>query len=212
MTFPIRKIAVFVGLILLIANISEGRIHEHRKMHSRQNFSRQTSQELRGSRDVETKLNLWADEAGLHRFQNVPELFRAQENGALVPLSDDATIQIDPRLHSWYRWCLPQTKSFLIGFAHEHFLLFNRPIQVNSAVRTRVYQIAMRRYNRNAAPVDGPTASLHMTGAAVDITKIGVSGRELLWMRSYLVAMERAGIIDATEEFHQAVFHIVVLR
>ena len=89
---------------------------------------------------------------------------------------------------------------------------FGESLQVNSCVRTVVYQRALAGRNGNAARVSGSRASLHLTGSAVDITKVGMSARQIRWMRERLLRNERQGMVEATEEFVQSVFHVVVFK
>jgi hypothetical protein len=51
-----------------------------------------------------------------------------------------------------------------------------------------------------------------LSGATIDVAKRGMSRRQLKWIRNYLLELQNAGLIDAEEEFHQAVFHITVYR
>ena len=85
-------------------------------------------------------------------------------------------------------------------------------LQVNSAVRTVDFQAHLIEYNGNAAPIEGDTASPHLTGEAVDLAKHGLSRVEIAWMRAYLAPLIAAGKIDVEEEFQQACFHISVYR
>jgi hypothetical protein len=83
---------------------------------------------------------------------------------------------------------------------------------VNSAVRTVEFQHWLRKRNRNAADLDGDTASPHLTGATIDVSKRWMSRKQLKWMRDYLLAFQTAGMIDVEEEFRQRVFHITVYK
>jgi hypothetical protein len=58
----------------------------------------------------------------------------------------------------------------------------------------------------------GDVVSPHLTGAAVDIAKDGLSRQEMAWMRRRLLILESSGKIDVEEEFQQACFHITVYR
>jgi hypothetical protein len=51
--------------------------------------------------------------------------------------------------------------------------------------------------------------SVHPTGMAVDLRR--PSGRCLTWLRRTLLAAERRGAIEATEERHPPHFHVAVL-
>ena len=77
-------------------------------------------------------------------------------------------------------------------------------------MRTVEYQKQLLETNGNAAAAD--VVSPHLTGATVDIVKQGLSKREMGWMRSWLLPLEKAGMIDVEEEFHQSCFHITVYK
>jgi hypothetical protein len=66
--------------------------------------------------------------------------------------------------------------------------------------------------NKNAAPVSGPTSSSHLGGSTVDITKKGLTKDEIRWMRKALLKLEAQDLVEATEEFRQSVFHIMVYK
>jgi hypothetical protein len=77
-------------------------------------------------------------------------------------------------------------------------------------VRTVDFQRSLMQVNGNAAAPEGELASPHLTGAAVDIGKKGLSMQEIAWMRAFLLPLQQAGKIDVEEEFYQACFHISV--
>jgi hypothetical protein len=66
--------------------------------------------------------------------------------------------------------------------------------------------------NGNAAPADGNIASPHLSGAAIDIAKKGLTMSEVAWMRGYLLPLQMAGKLDVEEEFYQSCFHITVYK
>jgi hypothetical protein len=66
--------------------------------------------------------------------------------------------------------------------------------------------------NGNAAAAEGEIVSPHVTGATIDITKHGMSAREIYWMRGRLLALQNEGKLDVEEEFQQACFHITVYK
>ena len=85
------------------------------------------------------------------------------------------------------------------------------PIQLNSAVRTAEQQKKLRRHNRNAAPIEGRTASSHLAGLTVDIGKGGFSKKQHKWIESYFAKLrDLKGLIEVAEERRQAVFHVMV--
>jgi len=81
---------------------------------------------------------------------------------------------------------------------------------VNSAVRTVEQQKKLRRRNRNAAPIDGDTASSHLAGTTVDLAKRGLTRKQKKWLDAYLKNLQDQGLIEAAEERRQACYHIMV--
>lgn len=166
---------------------------------------------LKGSPESMERQNVRADEDNLFRVSE-KSLQYFKDRGLLVPLSATKSIKIDSRLSEKYRWCRPCTKKFLTDLGEEYEARFGRPIQVNSAVRTIEHQQLLRVTNGNAAPhTPGPRQSSHLTGATVDLAKLGMSLDEMAWMRRVLSNLMQEGLIEAVEEHRQAVFHIMVL-
>jgi hypothetical protein len=146
----------------------------------------------------------------LVRIQDDEQLdeLRVQRELVLVPAS--ASLRVNPDLPANRRYCRPWTAQFLSDLARVHYARFHRPLQVNSAVRTVAFQRELMGINGNAAAADGDLASPHLTGAAVDIGKKGLTLQEIAWMRAWLLPLQAAGKIDVEEEFYQACFHITV--
>lgn len=149
---------------------------------------------------------------GLVRIEDETDLSSRIAHKLLVPVpvSDDLTINQDLPAH--HRYCRPWTARFLTDLARAHAAMFHKPLEVSSAVRTVVYQQHLREINGNAAPAIGDIVSPHLTGAVVDIAKGGMSQREIVWMRRWLLPLEAEGKIDVEEEFEQACFHIAVYK
>lgn len=57
-------------------------------------------------------------------------------------------------------------------------------------------------------PANSVPESVHPTGMAVDLRK--PSGKCLRWLRSTLLALEKSGVAEATEEFTPPHFHVAV--
>jgi hypothetical protein len=100
--------------------------------------------------------------------------------------------------------------AFLDDLSRDYYKQFRTPIQVNSAVRTVEQQRKLRRHNGNAAPEVGETASSHLAGITVDITKRGMSRKQHKWMADYLAKLKTDGVIEPEEERRQPVFHVMV--
>lgn len=165
---------------------------------------------LKGTLASLTAENRAADEDKLTRISDSAMLERFKERGILVFISSTTALRVDTRLNSCYAWARPWARLFLQRLSDQFQRQFHQALQVNSAVRTAKYQAELRKRNGNAAKSTGSTASTHLTGATVDITKKGLSAVEIQWLRSILRELEERGVLFATEEFLQAVFHVFV--
>lgn len=174
-----------------------------------ENLEGQTSEpSLLGTRENLMRLNEMADKEGVKRFSNDHEVFMEVEKGGLVSIPQ--TFCVDERLEKRFQWVTLQTSRILGDLGLEFREIFGKCLKVTSAVRTTERQHRLALVNPNAVPAHGPRRSLHLTGTTVDITKINLSKVELDWLRIRLFELEIQGVIDATEETFQAVFHITV--
>lgn len=168
---------------------------------------------LKGSRESLLRQNQRVlVEDDLERIQDDAQLEFLTRTSRLVALPEGRSLKVAAHLSPDRRYCRPWTARFLMEFANAHYATWRGPIQVNSAVRTVEYQQWLRRRNRNAADLEGETASPHLTGATIDISKRWMSRSQLKWMRDYLLTLQNAGAIDVEEEFRQRVFHITVYK
>jgi hypothetical protein len=167
---------------------------------------------LRGSRASLLRQNERDDAEGLTRIQDQAQLLDLEATGKLVPIPVSVGLRVNASLSPDRRYCRPWTALFLAALARSHYARFHRPIEIDSAVRTVSFQRHLELINGNAAPAEGDLASPHLTGAAIDIGKKGMSFSEIAWMRGWLLPVQTADRIDVEEEFHQACFHIDVYR
>ncbi len=165
---------------------------------------------LKGSHDSLVRQNAEIDRLQLVRIQNDQALEELIARDQLVALPQSNFVRIDPRLEESRRFCRPWTGLFLQDFGQAYYKQFHRPIQVNSAVRTVEQQERLARYNHNAAPAEGETASSHLAGLTVDIAKKGMTRRQRAFTEHYLVNMHNLGLVEAVEERRQACFHVMV--
>ncbi len=210
-----RTIIYLLALLLIFPNLaSASRRRTVRHLHKHTLKTQNTLPELKGSKESIRRQNSIADAEGLKRFMSERELAMAKVEGTLVALPQNEFVDLDERLDVTYRWCLPRTRDFLNNLGEEYFERFGSRIQVNSAVRTMEHQKALRRHgNGNAILSRDPAEwSSHITGATVDITKKSMNPAELRWMRVRLITLENQGLVEATEEFHQLVFHVMVFK
>lgn len=167
---------------------------------------------LRGSREVLIHQNTMANNDGLERIRDDAALDRLRAEHALVSFPLSGSLHINEDLPYNRRCARPWTVQFAADIARDFYNRFHQPLQVNSAVRTVMYQARLQRVNGNAAATDGDAASPHLTGQAIDFGKRGMNTAQLAWMRAYLLPLIEAGKIDVEEEFQQACFHISVYR
>ncbi len=169
-------------------------------------FSQTSS--LVGSKDSLRKQNEMADIEGLPRIRNLKELREMINAKIFLPIT--SSVKIDKRLEEERRVSLPRVNNFLDDYVVSFINFFGRQFQVNSVVRTAEFQLRLFLTNPNAAPVEGERASPHLTGSTVDIGKLGMSEDELRFMRHTLLRLEEQNVIEASEEWGQACFHIMV--
>lgn len=130
----------------------------------------------------------------------------------LVPIPEGSGLTASDALTENHKYCRPWTALFLKDLSHAHAKEFAGPIYVSSAVRTVEYQKHLMRRNGNAAAAEGDVVSPHLTGATIDIAKKGMTRKEIVWMRDWLLPLQEAGRIDVEEEFRQSCFHITVYK
>ena len=165
---------------------------------------------LKGSPESQIKQNAAADRSELIRIKDDTELETMKATGQLVHIPDTPGVRVDARLHERFRFVRPWVATFLVDLGKDFKERFGEEIQINSAVRTIEYQIEISGRNRNAAETTGEKRSSHLTGSAIDIAKLRLTGEQKLWLRTRLVTLELGNTIEATEEHYQAVFHVMV--
>jgi len=172
---------------------------------------------LRGSKAALALENAVADRFKLERFADVTALRAAIASRKLIPLAatdayavDETLGELDSGNRSLYSHCRPWVKTFLDAVLGEAHRRFGGKLLVTSLVRTVAYQAAIKRaYPKAAAAGDSPARrSSHLTGSTVDITLKEMPYDTRLWLRRKLIALEKAGAVQATEE--RACFHIMV--
>lgn len=165
---------------------------------------------LRGSHDSLLRQNEEIDRLKLTRINDDQQLEELELNGELVGLHDSKAMLIAPNLELNRRFCRPWTRAFLEDLSQAFYAEFHQPIQVTSAVRTVDQQARLQRWNHNAAPIDGDTASSHLAGLTVDIGKRPMSGKQRAWIDRYMLKLQQLGLVEAAEERRQACYHIMV--
>ena len=167
---------------------------------------------FRGSHEMLVNENIKLDAMELPRIEDDEQLELLEDSEDLVPIEESRSLKVASNLLANRRYCRPWTRDFAEDFGDAFYTEFHRPIQINSAVRTAEQQKKLRRHNRNAAPQEGDTASTHLTGVTLDISKRGLTRKQHQWIEQYFLPMKNAGVIDPIEERRQPVFHVVVFE
>ena len=165
---------------------------------------------LRGSHDSLLRQNEEIDRLKLTRIADDQQLEDLELRGELVSLQESRALQIAPNIELNRRFCRPWTRAFVEDLSQAFYAEFHQPIELTSAVRTVDQQSRLQRWNHNAAPIDGDTASSHLAGLTIDIGKRPMSGRERAWFSQYVLRLQQLGLVEAAEERRQACFHIMV--
>ena len=132
---------------------------------------------------------------GLDFYETTTQVRRAIVRGELVALPGNANYTVSNVRTPYVR---PQTKSFIADLAADYRRTCGEPMVVTSATRPMSRKL-----------VNSSSLTVHPTGMAVDLRK--PSGRCLTWLRRTLLAAERRGAIEATEERRPPHFHVAVL-
>jgi len=150
------------------------------------------------------------DRLALPRYQNSDDLLIAVTNQELVPLPLSSALIVDPRLDPQRRYCRPWTAQFLTDLSYDFYTKFHEPLMVDSAVRTVEVQKKLRKWNRNAAPYEGESASSHLAGLTIDLARKRMTKAEVKWIEWRLLYYHARSWVIVEEEYHQFCLHIEV--
>jgi len=164
-----------------------------------------------GSHELLVEQNAELDRQQLPRMSNEYQLLQSEMSNDLVPVNETDELKVAENLTDTRRYCRPWTRDFLQDLSHAFYEVFHAPLQVNSLVRTADQQQMLRRHNRFAAPAEGDTASTHLAGVAVDLSRRGLSNTQYQWIRAYLQPLQQTGLVNPIEE-RQQVLHVVVFE
>ncbi|HUO60696.1 MAG TPA: DUF5715 family protein, partial [Candidatus Acidoferrales bacterium] len=165
---------------------------------------------LRGSHESLLRQNEEINRLSLPRIANDLELQELELREELVPLHDSRSMVVASNIDSIRRYCRPWTRDFVEDLSQAYFEKFHKPLYITSAVRTVEQQARLRRWNSNAAPIEGDTASSHLAGLTIDIGKRGMTRREKDFVNGFVLPLQNAGLVEAAEERRQACYHIMV--
>ena len=153
------------------------------------------AQSLHGSHASVSLMYRRAVRGGLDFYESASDVKRAVVRGELVRLNGNAHYRLANIGMPYVR---PETKAFVLDLAAEYDRACGVPLVITSATRPISRRLA-----------NSSELSVHPTGMAVDLRK--PAGRCRAWLRRRLLAAERRGVIEATEERHPPHFHVAVL-
>ena len=154
------------------------------------------AQTLRGSRAAVDRAFHTAKRRDLPFVRSRREVERLAREGDYVRLSATRNVRLKGVTTPYVR---PLTRSFLNTFAARYQRSCGGPLVVTSAMRPTSIRLA-----------NSTEKSVHPTGMALDFRAPAGACRS--WMRRELLAYEKRGVVDATEERRPAHFHVVVYR
>lgn len=152
------------------------------------------AQSLRGSRASIRRMYRHARAEKLHFYETARGVRGAVRQGVLVRLVPDSNFA----LHDvGYPFVRRSTRTFVERLGAQYRDACGERLVVTSATRPATRQ-----------PANSTERSVHPTGMAVDLHK--PRGDCLHWLRSTLLALENASLLEATEEFSPPHFHVAV--
>lgn len=153
------------------------------------------AQSLRGSQASIDRMYHHAVAEDLPFYETPAGVRKAAASGRLVRLTADSAML----LHQvGYPYVRPSTRLFVDRLSVQYLDACGEPLTVTSAVRPARRQ-----------PANSTERSVHPTGMAVDLRKPRNS-KCLRWLRSTLLELENADLIEVTEEHSPAHFHVAV--
>ena len=158
-------------------------------------FDAAASQSLRGSPASVDRMHRQAVRHSLAFYQTPAGVRRAATRGTLVRLSGNANYALGAVGFPYVR---ASTRTFVTRLAAQYRNACGERLVVTGAVRPATRQ-----------PWNASDRSVHPTGMALDLRK-PTKTRCLAWLRRTLLSLERAGVIEATEEFGPPHFHVAV--
>ncbi len=174
---------------------------------------------LAGSPAALATENRVADQRDLTRLSDASQLRRFIAAGLLVKITSATGYFIDETLGeadvgniALYSYARPWVKTFLDDLAADPSRPAGLKMKITSLVRTVVYQEQLRKkYPAATSATEPGRRSSHLTGSTVDISTKDMSEEGKAWLRKKLAALERRGLMQATEEKSTSLcFHVMV--
>ena len=179
--------------------------------HSKRSYYSRGTTMFPGSHELLVEQNAELDRQQISRMNSEYELMQSEISNDLVQVNETEALKIADNLQDTRRYCRPWTRDFLQDLSQAYFDVFHAPLLVNSLVRTATQQMTLQRHNHFAAPAFGDTASTHLAGVSVDLSRRGLSNTQYQWIRAYLQPLQQRGMVNPIEE-RQPVLHVVVFE
>jgi LysM repeat protein len=152
---------------------------------------------LRGSQASVERMYSFAVAHDFDFHSTAASVRSAASGGGLVALSSSTA---DYELHNvQYPYVMPAVKVFVERLAGQYRASCKQKLVVTSAARPTNMRV------RNASDL-----SVHSTGMAVDLRSTNIAFACRTWLRKTLESLERAGVVEATEERKVPHFHVAV--
>jgi len=152
------------------------------------------AQSLRGSSSAVARAYERASDRGLYFYKTAGGVLGAAAKGRFVRLNGNAGYRTHSVTHPYVT---ATTRTFVERLGTQYRNACGQQLVVTSAIRPLTGQ-----------PANSSTRSVHPTGTAVDLRR--PTGACLTWLRRTLLALEKRGVIDATEERSPPHFHVAV--
>jgi hypothetical protein len=153
------------------------------------------AQSLRGSPTAVSRVYRQAQAHDLHFYETSAGVLRAEDRGRFIKLTENSDFEV---ANVRYPYVLPSTHTFVTRLASQYKRACGERLVVTSAVRPKVFR-----------PSNSISKSVHPTGMAVDLRRPRNS-RCRSWLRTTLLSLEGAGVLDAGEEHRPPHFHVAV--
>jgi LysM repeat protein len=153
------------------------------------------AQTLRGSPASVDRIHRQALNHNLRFFETASAVREAHRRGELIRLEGNANYTL---VDVSYPFVLPAAHTFVERLAAQYRSACGERLVVTSATRPRSLRL-----------VNSVAKSVHPTGMAIDLRR-PANSRCLNWLRSTLLALEAAGVIEAVEERNPPHFHVAV--
>lgn len=197
-----------VSVLLFILFVSSGFIFiEDGAAKTRRAKKPKATPSLRASPDSLARQNEVIDRYGLPRINNAKEMERYTTQCFFVKVESPYLDVVD----KIGGYAILPTRDFLLLFGEEFYRAFHKKFKVTWILRPCDFQEELLKNHETIADCATPgKQSAHLTGAALDISRLPMTPREIRWVRKKLAAYKKAGKIEAIEEMWNNTFHIMV--